>query len=342
MQAAHFGFRIAEVPARTRYFEDASLDRLRPATVYGLKTLWAARGSMLHRSGLLRSRKFQPVTRHRRARHRPRPAASTRPGSATSPPTRCAALLPAGPRARPRLRRSGTRYDLLAPRETVGVDLDAEALAGQDRETVVADMRELPFAGRELRRRSSSVQSIEHVPDPERVLAEVRARARAGRHRHLRDPQPAHVRPPRRDHRPLPLRRVRPAPAASRCATRYFETRRAARAVRLASATRAGGGRAAQARPAAAPRPAAAAPVGPAARAPAALRPQLRRERAGDDPRPPRSSPTTSRLATRGSTRRSTSLRSARASGAVSSAPEERPGESGTRPDARSGWGAAP
>ena len=66
----------------------------------------------------------------------------------------------------------GHSYHLLEPRETVGVDISAEALAGQGRETVVADMRELPFADSEF---SSvlSVQSLEHVPDPERVLAEV-------------------------------------------------------------------------------------------------------------------------------------------------------------------------
>jgi SAM-dependent methyltransferase len=66
----------------------------------------------------------------------------------------------------------GHSFHRLAPRETVGVDLDAEALRGQDRETHVADMRRLPFdAGRFAS--VVSVQSIEHVPDPERVLAEV-------------------------------------------------------------------------------------------------------------------------------------------------------------------------
>ena len=66
----------------------------------------------------------------------------------------------------------GHSYHLLAPRETVGVDIDPEALAGQERETTVADMRRLPFADASF---SSvlSVQSLEHVPDPERVLAEV-------------------------------------------------------------------------------------------------------------------------------------------------------------------------
>ena len=66
----------------------------------------------------------------------------------------------------------GHSFHLLAPRETVGVDLDAGALAGQDRETVVADMRALPFADGSFAS-VLSVQSLEHVPDPERVLAEV-------------------------------------------------------------------------------------------------------------------------------------------------------------------------
>lgn len=66
----------------------------------------------------------------------------------------------------------GHSYHLLEPRETIGVDIDPGALAGQERRTVVADMRDLPFEdgsfGSVL-----SVQSLEHVPDPERVLAEV-------------------------------------------------------------------------------------------------------------------------------------------------------------------------
>jgi len=60
MQAAHMGFRIAEVPARSRYFDDASSISLKPATVYGLKTLWAGVRLILHRNGVLRSRRFQP------------------------------------------------------------------------------------------------------------------------------------------------------------------------------------------------------------------------------------------------------------------------------------------
>jgi SAM-dependent methyltransferase len=66
----------------------------------------------------------------------------------------------------------GHSFTLLAPRRTVGVDLSAEALLGQERETVVADMRALPFdSGRFAS--VLSVHSIEHVPDAERVLAEV-------------------------------------------------------------------------------------------------------------------------------------------------------------------------
>jgi SAM-dependent methyltransferase len=67
----------------------------------------------------------------------------------------------------------GHSYDMLAPRPSVGVDIDAGALAAQERQTVVADMRDLPFEDRSFAS-VLSVQSIEHVPDPERVLAEVR------------------------------------------------------------------------------------------------------------------------------------------------------------------------
>jgi SAM-dependent methyltransferase len=66
----------------------------------------------------------------------------------------------------------GHSFAELAPRETVGVDVDAEALEGQQRETVVADMRELPF-GDDSFASVVSVHSVEHVPDPERILGEV-------------------------------------------------------------------------------------------------------------------------------------------------------------------------
>jgi glycosyltransferase involved in cell wall biosynthesis len=60
LQAVHFGYRIREVPARSRYFDDASSVGLGAGTVYGLKTLAACGRLTLHRAGLVRSRKFQP------------------------------------------------------------------------------------------------------------------------------------------------------------------------------------------------------------------------------------------------------------------------------------------
>ena len=66
----------------------------------------------------------------------------------------------------------GHSFSELAPRESVGLDLDPTALGGQQRHTVVADMRQIPFpAG--VFASVLSVQSIEHVPDHRRVLAEV-------------------------------------------------------------------------------------------------------------------------------------------------------------------------
>ena len=73
----------------------------------------------------------------------------------------------------------GHSYHLLAPRPTVGVDVDAAALAGQDRETHVADMRRLPFADDSFAS-VLAVQSIEHVPDAEAALAETARVLRPG------------------------------------------------------------------------------------------------------------------------------------------------------------------
>jgi hypothetical protein len=60
MQAVHFGFAIVEVPARTRYFPEASSASFRQSVVYGIKTLGAGARLVLHRCGLWRSRKFMP------------------------------------------------------------------------------------------------------------------------------------------------------------------------------------------------------------------------------------------------------------------------------------------
>jgi len=59
MQAAAFEMRIVEVPAKGRYFDDASSVGVGAGTVYGLKTLLAGVRLLLHRARVLRSRKFQ-------------------------------------------------------------------------------------------------------------------------------------------------------------------------------------------------------------------------------------------------------------------------------------------
>jgi glycosyltransferase involved in cell wall biosynthesis len=58
VQAAHFKFRIAEVPVTTRYFAEASSVNLRVSIVYGLETLWTLVRYRLHRMGL-RSRRYR-------------------------------------------------------------------------------------------------------------------------------------------------------------------------------------------------------------------------------------------------------------------------------------------
>lgn len=82
----------------------------------------------------------------------------------------CEPLLPAGPVLDLGCG-VGHSYELLEPRETVGVDLEPSAVAGQDRETHVADMRALPF-GQGRFESVLSVHSLEHVPNPEAALAE--------------------------------------------------------------------------------------------------------------------------------------------------------------------------
>ena len=58
LQTASFGFRIDEVPARTRYGADVSSIGFWPASVYGVKTLVMALRLVLHRRRLLRCRRF--------------------------------------------------------------------------------------------------------------------------------------------------------------------------------------------------------------------------------------------------------------------------------------------
>lgn len=65
----------------------------------------------------------------------------------------------------------GHSFELLAPRSSVGVDIDPSVLEGQARETLVADMRALPFDDGAFPS-VLSAHSLEHVPDPERVRDE--------------------------------------------------------------------------------------------------------------------------------------------------------------------------
>jgi SAM-dependent methyltransferase len=83
----------------------------------------------------------------------------------------CAPLLPEG-RVLDLGCGTGHSFRELAPRETVGVDLEPAALAGQERETHVADMRRLPFAAGSFAS-VLSVHSIEHVPDAGTALEEI-------------------------------------------------------------------------------------------------------------------------------------------------------------------------
>jgi len=53
MQSSARGFRIAEVPASSRYFDDSSSIGFRPALVYGLKTLWIAGRLALDRARIV-------------------------------------------------------------------------------------------------------------------------------------------------------------------------------------------------------------------------------------------------------------------------------------------------
>ena len=59
-QSKHFGYRIAEVPTTTRYFEEASSVGFGDSVIYGLKTLGVGGQLLLHRARVRRYRKFQP------------------------------------------------------------------------------------------------------------------------------------------------------------------------------------------------------------------------------------------------------------------------------------------
>jgi len=67
----------------------------------------------------------------------------------------------------------------LEPRPSVGVDFDLGALVDQGRPTVRADMRQLPFRSAAFGA-VACIHAIEHVPDPERAVAQVAELVRPG------------------------------------------------------------------------------------------------------------------------------------------------------------------
>ena len=173
MQAVHFGFRIEEVPCLTHLRrrrvlgEPAAGHRLRDQDALGGGAASASpRRSFaleeVHVVSLVTGERvvtaeggFNPTYQRHVAAYR-----------------LCALVLPEG-RVLDLGCGIGHSFHALAPRESVGVDRSAQALAGQQRETLVADMRPLPLPESSFAS-MLSLQSIEHVPDPEHVLAIVR------------------------------------------------------------------------------------------------------------------------------------------------------------------------
>ncbi|MEA2716644.1 MAG: hypothetical protein QOI99_961 [Actinomycetota bacterium] len=66
----------------------------------------------------------------------------------------------------------GHARSYFAPRRSVGVDMDHPSLVAQDRDTVQADMRRLPFRAGAFAS-VACIHAIEHVPDPEKAVAEI-------------------------------------------------------------------------------------------------------------------------------------------------------------------------
>jgi glycosyltransferase involved in cell wall biosynthesis len=60
VQAAAFGFRIGDIPAPARYFEEASSINFQRSVRYGLESLRSVLQYQLHRTGLWRSSLFEP------------------------------------------------------------------------------------------------------------------------------------------------------------------------------------------------------------------------------------------------------------------------------------------
>ena len=214
MQASHFGFRIAEVPARTPLLRRRVLGQALAGDGLRTEDALAPPGACSAPDAICCGRGSSRLDRgprgradHRRAgddaRGRLQPHLAAARGRLSGMRTAAAAGAAARPRlrGRPQLRPAGAPRDGRRRSRSGG----ARGPGSRDPWSPTCGRCRLPTA-----RFASvlSVQSIEHVPDPERASRRGRPGARAGRHGGLRHPEQAHLRPGRRDHRSLPLRRV--------------------------------------------------------------------------------------------------------------------------------------
>jgi glycosyltransferase involved in cell wall biosynthesis len=62
-QLVNIKMRITEVPVPTRYFKQASSASFIQSSVYGISILWLLARYLLHRSGMIRQRRFQSLER---------------------------------------------------------------------------------------------------------------------------------------------------------------------------------------------------------------------------------------------------------------------------------------
>lgn len=68
-QAVAHGFKIAEIPVPTRYFDEASSVNFWRSVVYGLSTLWVMAEYLLNRWGVVRIPRFRQRLEHVCSRH---------------------------------------------------------------------------------------------------------------------------------------------------------------------------------------------------------------------------------------------------------------------------------
>jgi len=66
-QLVDIKMRITEVPVPTRYFKQASSASFLQSSIYGISILWLLARYLLHRSGIIRQRRFQSLERRYRS-----------------------------------------------------------------------------------------------------------------------------------------------------------------------------------------------------------------------------------------------------------------------------------